>query len=263
MSENPTLKTCAILIDFVSRHAMLAVAGLALSLAVAAGPAAAQNSNSGKKGPRASVSAATVCALDGTDFTVEIRVRDKTSGDAIPLVSAWNVDASYLERGEPGNQWQTFQSAGESGVQLSVPTTISSTFSLCAATGGIRPELVDARALNGLTLITYGKDDGAGGVADTRNINNKCSDDPETLEVIEPAGIKLTEADIYFIDVACALTPPDSTALTDTSTTTTDTTTTTESTTETTATTDPTTTTATTESTTETTTATDPTTTGL
>jgi hypothetical protein len=154
------------------------------------------------------VSAATVCKLEGTDLIVETRIRDKTSGDAIPLVSAWNVDASYLERGIPGNQWQTFASAGESGLQLSVPTTITSSFSLCAALGGIRPELVDARALNALVEIQYGKNDGYGGIADTRTINNKCSDDSETLDVLEPAGIKLTEADLALIDAACPVPPP-------------------------------------------------------
>ena len=43
----------------------------------------------GPKGPRASVSAATVCDIVDSDFTVEIRVRDKTSGDAMPVVTAW------------------------------------------------------------------------------------------------------------------------------------------------------------------------------
>jgi len=155
------------------------------------------------KGPRASVKVVTVCSLDGTDLNVELRVRDVTSGNATPLVSAWNVDASYLERGVPGNQYQTLASAGESGLQLAVPVTILSSFSLCAESGGIRPELDDARTLNGLSSVTYGKDDGAGGVADERTVSNRCSDDPETEDVIEPNGIPLSVADVAAIDAAC------------------------------------------------------------
>lgn len=111
-------------------------------------------------GPRASISVATVCELDGTDLKVELRIRDKTSGDAIPVVTAWNIDASYLERGIPGNDWQTFANDGKSGLQQGVPVTITSTFSLCAAGGGIRSDLAHARALNALVDVTFGKDDG-------------------------------------------------------------------------------------------------------
>lgn len=175
---------------------LVVLVGLALLLTAGAADA-------GKKGPRASVSVATVCSLDGTDLTVELRIRDKTSGDAIPLVSAWDIDFSYLERGTPGNNWQTFASDGQGGVQIGVPVTLSSTVSLCAALGGIRPELINARAVNGLAEVTYGKDDGAGGVSDERTISNRCSDDLSTEDVIEPSGIKLTAADLEAIDAAC------------------------------------------------------------
>ena len=173
----------------------VAIVGLGLLLAPVAANAG------GGKGPRASVSVATVCALDGTDFTVELRIRDKTSGDAIPLVTAWNIDFSYLTRGVPGNQWQTFSSDSEGGIQLGVPVTITSTSSLCAFGGGIRAELDDARAINGLAEVTYGTQRGTS-VVDERTIRNRCSDDPMT-EAIEPAGIKLTAADLAAIDAAC------------------------------------------------------------
>ena len=87
--------------------------------------------------------------------------------------------------------------------QIGVPVTLSSTVSLCAALGGIRPELINARAVNGLAEVTYGKDDGAGGVSDERTISNRCSDDLSTEDVIEPSGIKLTAADLEAIDAAC------------------------------------------------------------
>lgn len=173
-----------------------ALAGLGLLL-LAGGVAHAA------KGPRASVSVATVCSLDGTDLTVELRIRDRSSGDVTPLLTAWSVDASYLERGVPGNQWQPLTSDGQSGLQQAIPVTIASTFSLCAAGGGIRPELADARALNGLAEVTYGRDDGAGGVTGLRTIRNRCSDDPETPDVIEPSGISLTPADVAQIDLLC------------------------------------------------------------
>ena len=176
---------------------------LAVSLALGVG----QVSAAGKKGPRASVSVATVCEHEygGTTLTVELRIRDKTSGDAIPLVTNWNIDASFLERGVRGNQWQTFASEGQSG-QLGVPVTITSTFDLCAVTGGILPELKNARTLNGLAEVTYGKSDGAGGVNGfLRTINNRCSDDPKTLDVVEPSGIKLSRNEVADIDAACSL----------------------------------------------------------
>ena len=176
---------------------------LALALAGATGEASAE----GKKGPRASVSVATVCDLVDTDLVVDSKIRDKTSGDAIALVSVWKIKASYLERGVRGNQWQTLMSDEQSGLQLPVPVMVGSKFSLCAAGGGIRSELENARALNGLATITYGKDDGYGGVADERTINNRCSDDPQTLDVVEPSGIKLTRSDIAAIDAACRWSP--------------------------------------------------------
>ena len=178
---------------------------LAFSLVVAAIPAGAE---SNKKGPRASVSVATVCEHDygATTLTVELRVRDKTSGNATPLVDDWKIDASYLERGVPGNQWQLLDTVAETA-NKAVPVTITETFSLCAATGGIRDELLNARTLNGLATVTYGKVSESG-VDDVRTVNNRCSDDPKTLNVIEPSGIKLSREEIDAIDVACVVPTP-------------------------------------------------------
>ena len=169
----------------------------------------AQVSEAAGKGPRASISVATVCEHEfgETTLTVELRIRDKTSGNAIPLVTDWNIDASLLERGVPGNQWQTFASEGQSG-QIGVPVTIKRVFDLCAMTGGILSVLDDARTLNGLAEVTYGKSDGTGGVSGPlRTINNRCSDDPETLDVVEPSGIKLSPEELEAIDAACPMAP--------------------------------------------------------
>jgi len=168
--------------------AALAVA-LGLSLALITAPVSAA-----KQGPRASVSVATTCSLDGTDFIVNVAVRDKTSGDAVAEVSAWEIRAVYKDRGAPGNTSYDFGSVSETGSE-SVPFMVSRTFSLCD-NGALRDDLDEARALNAEVSVTYGPP--------SRTVNNRCSDDPTTGEV-EPAGIKLSPADLDAIDALCML----------------------------------------------------------
>ncbi|MHC4088783.1 MAG: hypothetical protein ACYSVY_00620 [Planctomycetota bacterium] len=185
---------------------------LVVSLAVGAGPVSAQP---GKNGPRASVSAATVCAINGSDFTVEIRVRDKTSGDAIARVAAWSITVlAKTERGNWGNQTR-FGSASEGGVNLPVPATIGPVpFSLCVPDGSdvyhvINPIIAEAKGLNAMAETTYGRlNEDTMGVEDQRTIMNMCSDDPFTEDVVEPSGIKLNAEDIANIEAACAALNP-------------------------------------------------------
>jgi len=202
------------------RH--LTVAALAVSLALGAGQVSAQRSlfkqfGSGQ-GPRASVSAATVCAIDGSDFIVEIRVRDRTSGEAIPRVAAWSVDAlAKTGRGNWDNQ-EKFAGTSLSGLSLPVPTTIGPvSFSLCVLQPpsgvyqyyAINPLVEEAKGLNAMAATTYGRlNQDTWAVEDQRTIMNMCSDDPETLDVVEPSGIKLTPQDIELIAAACAALPP-------------------------------------------------------
>ena len=175
-------------------NASLTVA-LGLSLAVMTAPTSAA-----KKGPQASVSVATTCSLDGTDFTVNVAVRDKTSGDAVAEVSKWDITAVHRDRGEPGNTSYTFGSASEGSLTKGVPFTVSRTFSLCGndalGNDALREDLDEARALNAEVSVTYGPP--------SRTVNNRCSDDPTTGEV-EPAGIKLSPADLDAIDALCML----------------------------------------------------------
>ncbi len=191
------------------KKALIGAGVMALSLAFLAGPADA----AGKKGPRASVAAATVCDVVGSDLTVEIRARDKTSGDAVAVVSAWSIDALAKDDvGNWGNQ-AIIGNASASGLSTPVPTTIGPVaFSLCVADGlggfVINPVVEGAKALNAMADTTYGRlnlDTLA--VEDQRTIMNMCSDDPETVDVVEPSGIKLSDADIADIAAACLLLP--------------------------------------------------------
>lgn len=178
----------------------LAVA-LGLSLALLTAPVSA-----GKKGPRASVSVATTCALNGTRtrLDVTVNVRDKTSGDAVAVVDAWAIDAVYKNRGTRGNTTTPFDGDSSSAVNITVGegVMIERSFDLCAALVATPPLPTDLRAISANTSVTYGKeDDGADGVTDTRTIMNSCSDDPETEDVIEPAGIKVNYDELA---TACA-----------------------------------------------------------
>ncbi|MDH3673102.1 MAG: hypothetical protein OES46_18390 [Gammaproteobacteria bacterium] len=211
MFQIPTLKLYPMLVHLFERRLMhLSAIVLVVSLAVAAGPVSA-------KGSRASVSAATVCALDTSvpEFTVEIRVRDKTSGDAIARVAAWSITAlAKTERGNWRNQ-TLFGSASKGGLNLPVPTRIGPVpFSLCVPDGSgvyhvINPIIAEAKGLNAMAETTYGRlNEDTMDVEDQRTIMNMCSDDPFTEDVVEPSGIKLNAEDIANIEAACAALNP-------------------------------------------------------
>lgn len=170
--------------------ALTLVVFVLVSVAAQAGPG---------KGPKASIDVVTVCALDGSTFSVEAIVHNKTSKtDAV--VNAWTIDGVYLDRAFRGNTSFTFDpplQAGESGIATTVGggLILSGSFSLCDPAGGIRSELVNARGLNADTSVSFGPNGGT--------IMNRCGDDPTTEDVIEPNGIKLSLADLATIDAAC------------------------------------------------------------
>lgn len=202
---------CKLIHLLLGRHwARLGASFFAVSLALGATQASAQP---GKMGPRAGASAATVCAIEGSDFTVEIRVRDKTSGDAIPQVTAWSIDAlAKTGTGNWDNQ-EKFADSSLGGLSLAMPATIGpERFSLCVNAGGyyiIDPVIAAAKGLNAMAATTYGRlNQDKLVVEDQRTIMNMCSDDPETLDVVEPSGIKLTPEDIELIAAACAVKVP-------------------------------------------------------
>ena len=159
---------------------------LGLSLALLTAPVSAA-----KKGPRASLSAATVCDIsrdeftgivNSTEFNVTIKLTDKTSGSGTPVVTAWNVKAlAKTGRGNWDNQVMFDSASGGPEADLS---DIVVAFDLCKLGS-------DAKAVNAAASITYEINSGG----DPRTIENMCSDDPATEEV-EPAGIKLSPADL-------------------------------------------------------------------
>lgn len=163
----------------------------------------------GKKGPRASASAATVCDVVGSDFVVEVRVRDKTSGTAIPVLAAWNIDALYKSGRGPWANQTVFASSSDSGLTTPIPTTIGPiAFDLCIPDGlggfVINPQIAGAQGLNASADTTYGNlNTDTGAVEDQRTIMNMCSDDLVTEDVIEPSGIKLTGDVLDAISNAC------------------------------------------------------------
>lgn len=167
---------------------------LGLSLALLTVPVSAM-----KKGPRASLSAATVCdisrdestgIINSTDFNVTIRLTDKTSGRGFPVVTLWSVNAlAKTERGNWGNQVRFDFAAGGPETDLQ---PIDIMFDLCELPPG-------AKAVNADAMITYDIDSGGG----PRDIENMCSDDPNTDDVEEPAGIKLSPADREAISSLC------------------------------------------------------------
>ena len=166
---------------------------LGLSLALVTAPVSAA-----KQGPRASLSAATVCdisrdvngIIDSKDFNVTIRLTDKTSGQGFPVVILWSVDA--LAKTGRGN-WdsQVMFGSADGGPEGDLSDIVVGPFNLCL--------VHDAKAVNAAASITYDKDSSGN---DLRTIDNMCSDDPTTEEV-EPAGIKLSPADLDAISILC------------------------------------------------------------
>ena len=175
---------------------------IAAAAVVAALPLAAQAGGNGK-GPRASVSVDTVCSLNKNNatFNVELRVRDKSSGTASASVNAYDITAlAKVATGNWENQKALTPSISASGLVLPVPPggvlQIPVLFSLCKDKA-IDPDVAQAKGLNAAAKTTY--NDGT--------VFNMCSDDPNTLDVVEPSGIKLTANDINDIDNACKAMP--------------------------------------------------------
>jgi hypothetical protein len=150
------------------------IGAAALTMMLGVGPADAV----GKKGPRASLSVATVCALDGDYFTVTIRFYDKSSGSAAPVVTFWGIDA--LAKTETGNWSNQITFDADSDIDPGNLDDIARTFDISGLPAG-------AKAVNASVTVTYDSDDPGG---DLRTIENMCSDDPNT-GVVEPSGIKL------------------------------------------------------------------------
>ena len=168
--------------------------------AVAVGGAQAQSGN--KQGPRSSVSVDTVCSLNKANatFNVELRVRDKSSKSLGATVSAYEVSA--LAKVAAGN-WdgqELLETKGQTGISLAVAPagmiTIPVSFSLCKD-GTINPIVGSSKGLNAMAKTTYGNG----------TVVNMCSDDLNTLDVVEPSGVKLSFNDLNDITNACKSLP--------------------------------------------------------
>jgi hypothetical protein len=169
-------------------------------LALAAVVAGGAQAQSGKQGPRASVSVATVCSLNKAvppTLDVELRVRDKSSGTAKAEVRQWSISA--LAKTDSG-KWSALDQFAQAGETLSpgtaVPPTglsIKRSFPLCSL-----PD--NTRGLNAMATVVYGLQGGGG---ESRTVMNMCSDDPETFDVIEPSGVKLSANDLNDIAMLC------------------------------------------------------------
>jgi len=185
------------------------VFGLAAMLAlVFSGQAVAQ---SNKKGPRASLDVKTVCSLcldeedvcEGTaEFRAEIRVRDKTSGDAVAVVDQSTLTAVAKKGAGPWKPDNTETLAVNSEtddreINPSVDYTVINELAvnICSGIDGYT-------TLNAFAEVTYGHLVDISFVEDN-TVNNRCSDDPHTYYITEPSGIHLDSATKAAISAAC------------------------------------------------------------
>jgi hypothetical protein len=115
-------------------------------------------------------------------------------------VSAYEVSA--LAKVAAGN-WdgqEVLDTKGQTGVSLAIAPagmiTIPVSFSLCKD-GTINPIVGSSKGLNAMAKTTYGNG----------TVVNMCSDDLNTLDVVEPSGIKLSFNDLNDITNACKSLP--------------------------------------------------------
>jgi hypothetical protein len=166
-------------------------AALAAVLAVGVtGGAAMAEKGGNKQGPQPSLFATTVCAVDGTNLNVTVRLTDITSGDAELVVGASTFLGVVKTKGNWDRQ-QPFDLAN--GVFDPADFEIDATLDLCRLNeleAGDVMSLDAMKAVNVESTINYNKV--GGDVNDLKSINNRCADDPNTLET-EAAGIRLTD----------------------------------------------------------------------
>ena len=159
--------------------------------------AVAGSVDAGGKGPRASVSSATVCKVEIYDsygvldprLIVETRVRDKSSGEVIPGVRKVTIEAVQKLRQNVTEVFETQMQSFNPAVALVNPMfTHSEEFSLCDLDGN-----VDAiKGLNANATVEYQNSADPPDTQKYRSVSNRCSDDPYTWE-IEPSGIKIDD----------------------------------------------------------------------
>lgn len=167
-----------------------------------------QVSAAGKKGPRASLLSSTECALDlngaGAFLEVKTMLKNKSSGDTVPVVRSGQIEATYKPQDQRGNVNITFNNSLIEDLEV-LPTdvdpvlTITAEFPLCDEFG-VLEEVRGARELNGKATVMYGISSADG---ETRVVTNRCTDDRLTLDVDEGA-IKVDDITFSAIEAACS-----------------------------------------------------------
>jgi hypothetical protein len=197
MFQIPTLKLYPMLVQLLGRRLMhLTAIVLVVSLAVGAGPVSA-------KGPRASLLSSTACALDldTSELVITTTLTNKSSGTTIPELRAGsNIQGTFKKQGLRGNA--SFPLNGMvfiDGLPADVnpQLVVSATFDLCDVE--TLNNVANARELNGTATMFYGI---SGGGGETRSVMNRCTDDPDTLDVNE-GGIKVDDATFQEIAYVC------------------------------------------------------------
>jgi hypothetical protein len=174
----------------------LTVVVVALAVLLTAGPADA-------RGPKASLLAATECALyldaGVADFVITTTLTNKSSGGIIAeLRDGSNIQGTYKDQNVPGNVFFNLNGAvyiEDLPEDVNPELVVSATYNLCSF-----PENVaKAREINGTATMVYGISGGAG---KDRTVANRCTDDLETEDVNE-GGIKVDDATYAAIAEAC------------------------------------------------------------
>lgn len=190
-------------------------------LTLAAGPVDAQGN---KKGPRASVASSTQCAivtsdnrsdlmlkynlgfgsaLRAGDMLVATTLTNKGSGQVMAEVRpGTTIEAQHTPRDQKGNARFSLDVVSDFS-PVTLPADVDpelvliATFDLCDGTA-VRGEVAAARALNALSTVHYGI---SGGTEASREVSNRCTDDPATPE--DEGGIKVEDV-LADITAACA-----------------------------------------------------------
>ncbi|MDH3315803.1 MAG: hypothetical protein OER43_08570 [Gammaproteobacteria bacterium] len=186
---------------YLNKRAVAAVFAAGL-LAVAAGTADAQ-----RAGPRASVASSTHCAIDDGMLVVTTTLTNKSSGLKVAEVRGGEITATTKPANQRGNA--TVDLASQLiGDLISLPADVDPTlsitaeFDLCDGVGGVKQAVLDSRELNGTSSVDYGL---SGGNGETRNVTNRCTDDPDTLE--NEGGIKTADVIDDLVAACMVLTP--------------------------------------------------------
>lgn len=175
-----------------------AAVALAVSLALGVGQVSAMGKG---KGPRASVHSATECELQLGDYhanlVIETTLTNKSSGDVIAeLRDGSKIDGTFKKKSVRGKVFFDLDASPEYIVPQPVGSEVqvSASFDLCAEEYNVS----EARELNGRATMKYGIE---GVDGETREVVNRCTDDPETDD--NEGGIKVTRATFNAIKKAC------------------------------------------------------------